>query len=152
LMAMLQVPLLGLRWRNIVDALALHDPPMTRADMIAATAVGVFSPRCCPALPARGYGPGCSFASAIIGAKPDRRGGRRAVGDGSAHCQPTGALCVLTAHLSGPQSQPRLMRIRPDHLCTWSGDGVDVKLVECSIDRFAQRVLSSNLGAPATTQ
>ena len=54
LMAMLQVPLLGLRWRNIVDALAPDDPPMTRADMIAATAVGVFFAQVLPSIAGEG--------------------------------------------------------------------------------------------------
>jgi len=54
LMAMLQIPLLGLRWRNIVDALAPDDPPMTRADMIAATAVGVFFAQVLPSIAGEG--------------------------------------------------------------------------------------------------
>src|SRR5258707_15777225 len=54
LIAMLQVPLLGLRWRNIVDALAPDDAPMTRADMIAATAVGMFFPHVLPSVAGEG--------------------------------------------------------------------------------------------------
>ena len=54
LMAMLQIPLLGLRWRNIVDALTPDDPPMTRADMIAATAVGVFFAQVLPSIAGEG--------------------------------------------------------------------------------------------------
>jgi hypothetical protein len=42
LMSMLQIPLLGLRWGNIADALAPSDEHRARADMIAATAVVVF--------------------------------------------------------------------------------------------------------------
>jgi glycosyltransferase 2 family protein len=39
---MLEIPLVGLRWYNIVDALAARDQQMTRTAMIAATAVGLF--------------------------------------------------------------------------------------------------------------
>ena len=39
---MLQVPLLGVRWGNILNGLAVRDEQMTRAAMIAASAVGVF--------------------------------------------------------------------------------------------------------------
>ena len=38
----LEIPLVGLRWYNIVDALAARDPQMTRTAMTAATAVGLF--------------------------------------------------------------------------------------------------------------
>jgi glycosyltransferase 2 family protein len=50
LMAMLQIPLLGLRWRSIVGGLAPRDERMTRADMIAATAVGVFFTQVLPSV------------------------------------------------------------------------------------------------------
>src|SRR5262245_51633738 len=39
---MLEIPLVGLRWYNIVDALAARDQQMTRTAMTAATAVGLF--------------------------------------------------------------------------------------------------------------
>jgi glycosyltransferase 2 family protein len=42
LVAMLEIPLSGLRWYNIVDSLGARDKQMTRIAMIAATAVGVF--------------------------------------------------------------------------------------------------------------
>src|SRR2546430_13850209 len=38
----LEIPLVGLRWYNIVDALAARDPQMTRTAMTAATSVGLF--------------------------------------------------------------------------------------------------------------
>src|SRR5258708_23957453 len=38
----LEIPLVGLRWYNIVDALAARDPQMTRTAMTAATAAGLF--------------------------------------------------------------------------------------------------------------
>jgi uncharacterized membrane protein YbhN (UPF0104 family) len=40
--AMLEIPLLGLRWRNIVDVLVAPSQRVTRPAMIAATAVGMF--------------------------------------------------------------------------------------------------------------
>jgi len=39
---MLQIPLVGLRWYNIVDALAARDQQMTRTAVTAATSVGLF--------------------------------------------------------------------------------------------------------------
>jgi hypothetical protein len=42
LVAMLEIPLAGLRWYNIVDALAARHQQMTWIAMTAATAVGVF--------------------------------------------------------------------------------------------------------------
>src|SRR5262249_18280981 len=39
---MLEIPLGGLRWYNIVDALAARDQRMTRTAMTAATSVGLF--------------------------------------------------------------------------------------------------------------
>jgi hypothetical protein len=40
--AMLEIPLLGLRWRNIVDVLVAPSQRVTRPAMIAATAVDMF--------------------------------------------------------------------------------------------------------------
>jgi len=54
LIGMLQVPLLGLRWRNIVDVLAPDDTAMTRMDMIAATAVGMFFAQVLPSVAGEG--------------------------------------------------------------------------------------------------
>ncbi len=54
LMEMLQIPLLGLRWRSIVDGLAPRDERMTRTDMIAATAVGVFFTQVLPSVAGEG--------------------------------------------------------------------------------------------------
>jgi uncharacterized membrane protein YbhN (UPF0104 family) len=42
LVAMLEIPLSGLRWYNIVDSLGARDKQMTRIALVAATAVGVF--------------------------------------------------------------------------------------------------------------
>src|SRR5262249_60469080 len=54
LVVMLQIPLLGLRWGNIVDALAAGDGPVTRVDMIAATAVGMFFAQVLPSIAGEG--------------------------------------------------------------------------------------------------
>jgi uncharacterized membrane protein YbhN (UPF0104 family) len=54
LVAMLEIPLLGLRWHNIVNALAARDQQMTRTAMIAATAVGVFFAQVLPGVAAEG--------------------------------------------------------------------------------------------------
>jgi len=54
LMSMLQIPLLGLRWGNIVDVLAPSDKHIARADMMAATAVGVFFAQVLPSVAGEG--------------------------------------------------------------------------------------------------
>jgi Lysylphosphatidylglycerol synthase TM region len=52
--AMLQIPLLGLRWRTILQGVAVADAQMTPGVMIAATAVGVFFGQVMPTLASRG--------------------------------------------------------------------------------------------------
>jgi uncharacterized membrane protein YbhN (UPF0104 family) len=54
LVAILQIPLSGLRWYNIVDALAARDKQMTLTAMIAATAVGVFFAQVLPSVAGEG--------------------------------------------------------------------------------------------------
>src|SRR6266508_4230919 len=54
LMSMLQIPLLGLRWGSIVDVLAPSDKHIARADMMAATAVGVFFAQVLPSVAGEG--------------------------------------------------------------------------------------------------
>jgi uncharacterized membrane protein YbhN (UPF0104 family) len=51
---MLEIPLAGLRWYNIVDALAARDQKMTRIAMTAATAVGVFFAQVLPSVAGEG--------------------------------------------------------------------------------------------------
>jgi hypothetical protein len=51
---MLQIPLAGLRWHNIVDALAARNQQMTLAAMIAATAVGLFFAQVLPSVAGEG--------------------------------------------------------------------------------------------------
>ncbi|HEY7664504.1 MAG TPA: lysylphosphatidylglycerol synthase transmembrane domain-containing protein [Xanthobacteraceae bacterium] len=50
----LQLPLLGLRWRNVVDALAACDDRMTRTVMISITAIGVFFGQVLPSVAGEG--------------------------------------------------------------------------------------------------
>jgi glycosyltransferase 2 family protein len=50
LLAILEIPLSGLRWYNIVDALGARDKQMTRIAIIAATAVGVFFSQVLPSV------------------------------------------------------------------------------------------------------
>jgi hypothetical protein len=54
LMAMLEIPLSGLRWYNIVDSLGARDKQTTRTAMIAATAVGVFFAQVLPSVAGEG--------------------------------------------------------------------------------------------------
>ena len=54
LVAMLEIPLSGLRWYNIVDSLGARDKQMTRIAMVAATAVGVFFAQVLPAVAGEG--------------------------------------------------------------------------------------------------
>jgi glycosyltransferase 2 family protein len=78
LMVMLQISLVGLRWRNIVVALAPGDPRVTRVDMIAATAVGVFFAQVLPSIVGEGVRAwllvrlGSSWRSAAISSVIDR--------------------------------------------------------------------------------
>ena len=52
--AMLEIPLLGLRWRNIVDVLVAPSQRVTRPAMIAATAVGMFFGQMLPSIAGEG--------------------------------------------------------------------------------------------------
>jgi glycosyltransferase 2 family protein len=54
LVAMLEIPLAGLRWYNIVDSLGARDKQMTRIALIAATAVGVFFAQVLPSVAGEG--------------------------------------------------------------------------------------------------
>src|SRR5262245_13817009 len=78
LVAMLEIPLLGLRWHNIVSALAARDQQMTRTAMIAATAVGVFFAQVLPGVAAEGVRAwlfvrlGSDWRNAVMSAVIDR--------------------------------------------------------------------------------
>src|SRR6266481_1101683 len=54
LVAMLEIPLSGLRWSNIVASLGVRDKQMTRIAMVAATAVGVFFAQVLPSVAGEG--------------------------------------------------------------------------------------------------
>jgi hypothetical protein len=54
LLVMLEIPLLGMRWRDIVVAPARHAQQMTEIDMIAATAVGMFFAQVFPSVAGEG--------------------------------------------------------------------------------------------------
>jgi len=51
---MLQIPLVALRWRNVLRALAACDERMTRAAMIAITAIGLFFAQVLPSVASEG--------------------------------------------------------------------------------------------------
>jgi glycosyltransferase 2 family protein len=76
--AMLQIPLLGLRWRNIVGALAVRNERMTRAAMIAVTAIGVFFAQVLPSIAGEGVRAwllvrlGCDWRNAVTSVVIDR--------------------------------------------------------------------------------
>jgi hypothetical protein len=54
LIAMLEIPLVGLRWSNIVNALCARDHQLPRAPMVAATAVGSFFAQVFPSVAGEG--------------------------------------------------------------------------------------------------
>jgi glycosyltransferase 2 family protein len=54
LVVMLEIPLAGLRWYNIVDSLGVRDKQMTRIAMIAATSVGLFFAQVLPSVAGEG--------------------------------------------------------------------------------------------------
>jgi uncharacterized membrane protein YbhN (UPF0104 family) len=76
--AMLQIPLAGLRWRNIVDALRARGQQMTRAAMIAATSVGLFFAQVLPSVAGEGVRAwllvrlGCDWRTAVTSSVIDR--------------------------------------------------------------------------------
>src|ERR1700730_1190874 len=81
LVAMLEIPLSGLRWYNIVDSLGARDKQMTRIAMVAATAVGVFFAQVLPSVAGEGVRAwllvrlGSDWRNAVTSAVIDRGGG-----------------------------------------------------------------------------
>jgi hypothetical protein len=75
---MLEIPLAGLRWYNIVDALGARGPQMTRAAMIAATSVGLFFAQVLPSVAGEGIRAwllvrlGCDWRNAVTSSVIDR--------------------------------------------------------------------------------
>src|SRR5262249_9391422 len=76
--ALLQIPLAGLRWFNIVDTLGARGQQMTRAAMIAATAVGLFFAQVLPSVAGEGIRAwllvrlGCDWRNSITSSVIDR--------------------------------------------------------------------------------
>jgi glycosyltransferase 2 family protein len=54
LIAMLEIPLVGMRWRNILDALASRNARMTTVAIIAVTAIGAFFAQVLPSVASEG--------------------------------------------------------------------------------------------------
>ena len=77
-LAMLQIPLLGLRWCEILDALALRNSRMTRAAVIAVTAIGAFFTQVLPNIASEGMRVwllarlGCDWRSGVVSVLIDR--------------------------------------------------------------------------------
>ena len=79
LVVVLQIPLLGVRWCNILDALAVrNDAPVTRVATIAVTAIGVFFAQVLPSVAGEGVRAwllvrlGCDWRSAVTSVVIDR--------------------------------------------------------------------------------
>jgi glycosyltransferase 2 family protein len=78
LLAMLQIPLLGVRWRSVVEALAALNARMTSAIMIAVTAIGVFFAQVLPSVAGEGVRAwllvrlGCDWRKALTSVVIDR--------------------------------------------------------------------------------
>jgi glycosyltransferase 2 family protein len=76
--AMLQIPIAGMRWYSIVDALGARGPRMTRAAMIAATSVGMFFAQVLPSVAGEGVRAwllvrlGCDWRNAVTSSVIDR--------------------------------------------------------------------------------
>jgi glycosyltransferase 2 family protein len=77
-LAMLQIPLVAARWRGILDALAALDVRMTRAAVVAATAVGAFFTQVLPSVAGDGVRAwlvvrlGCGWRKAVTSVVIDR--------------------------------------------------------------------------------
>jgi hypothetical protein len=78
LVAMLQIPLLGLRWCAIVDALGARDGRVTQTVMIGVAAIGVFFAQVLPSVAGDGVRAwllarrGCDWRNAVISVVLDR--------------------------------------------------------------------------------
>jgi uncharacterized membrane protein YbhN (UPF0104 family) len=78
LVVMLEIPLAGLRWSAIVDALAARDERVTRTVMIGVTAIGAFFAQVLPSVAGDGVRAwllarrGCDWRNAVISVVIDR--------------------------------------------------------------------------------
>jgi glycosyltransferase 2 family protein len=77
-LAMVEIPVVGLRWRNIVAALGALDARMTRTAMIAITAIGLFFAQVLPTFAGEGVRVwllarlGCDWRNAVTSVVIDR--------------------------------------------------------------------------------
>ena len=75
---MLQIPLVALRWHNILEALAACNERMTRAAVLAVTAIGVFFAQVLPSVASEGVRAwflvrlGCNWRNAVTSVVIDR--------------------------------------------------------------------------------
>ena len=78
LLVMLQIPLLGARWCNVVEALAVRNAQMSSITMIVLTAIGVFFAQVLPSLTGEGVRAwllvrlGCDWRNALTSVVIDR--------------------------------------------------------------------------------
>lgn len=78
LVAMLQIPLLGLRWCEILDALALRNARLTRTAVIGITAIGAFFTQVLPNIAGEGMRVwlaarlGCDWRNGVLSVLIDR--------------------------------------------------------------------------------
>jgi glycosyltransferase 2 family protein len=78
LMVVLQIPLLGVRWYNILDALAVRNARVTMVATIAVSAIGVFFAQVLPSVAGEGVRAwllvrlGCDWRSAVTSVVIDR--------------------------------------------------------------------------------
>src|SRR5882672_11183981 len=78
LLVMLQIPIMALRWRNILDGLAARNERMTRTAMVAVAAIGVFFVQVLPSVMGEGVRAwllvrlGCGWRAAVTSVVIDR--------------------------------------------------------------------------------
>jgi len=78
LLVMLQIPIMALRWRNILDGLAARNEQMTRIAMVAVAAIGVFFVQVLPSVMGEGVRAwllvrlGCGWRAAVTSVVIDR--------------------------------------------------------------------------------
>ena len=78
LVVVLQIPLVGVRWRNVVDALTACNERMTQLAMIAIAAIGLFFAQVFPSVAGDGMRAwllvklGCDWRNAVLGVIIDR--------------------------------------------------------------------------------
>jgi uncharacterized protein (TIRG00374 family) len=78
LIVVLQIPLVAMRWRNVLDALVSLDERMTRAALIAITAIGLFFAQVLPSVAGEGVRAwllvrlGCEWRNAVTSVVIDR--------------------------------------------------------------------------------